>query len=82
MDDNTNERRHSQPLEVQVAVIATKLDQVVATVGNIDGKVDNLDAKMQRVEGVVAVVRWLGVGGVVIAVVALLKAFGVEVQHP
>lgn len=83
------ERRHGQALEVQVAVIATKLDQVASSVAAIDQKVDRMDAKvdivdskMQRIEGVVAVVRWLGVGGVAIAVVALLKSFGVEVGAP
>ncbi len=62
-----------------MAIIATKVDQVVSTVASIDGKVDTLDAKMQRVEGVVAVVRWLGLGGLTVALIALLKAFGVEV---
>ncbi len=62
-----------------MAVIATKLDTVVASVSSIDVKVDSLDAKMQRVEGVVALVRWLGAAGVAIAVVALLKAFGLEI---
>lgn len=83
------DRRHGQPIEVQVAVIATKLDQVATSVAAIDtkvdrmdAKVDSVDAKMQRIEGVVAVVRWLGVGGVAIAIVALLKAFGVEVGAP
>ena len=73
------ERRHTQPMEVQVAIIATKLDQVGLSVSAIDLKVDSLDAKMQRVEGVVALVRWLGAAGVAIAVIALLKAFGLEV---
>ncbi len=77
--DEPTERRHSQPIEVQVAVIATKVDQLVTSVSGIDLKVDSLDAKMQRVEGVVAVVRWLGLGGVAIAIVALAKSFGVEV---
>ena len=62
-----------------MAIIATKVDALLPIVGSIEGKVDNLDAKMQRVEGVVAVVRWIGLGGVCIAVVALLKSFGVEV---
>jgi hypothetical protein len=62
-----------------VAIISTKVDQVVASVSGIDLKVDSLDAKMQRVEGVVALVRWLGAAGVAIAVIALLKAFGLEV---
>ncbi len=60
-------------------MIATKVDQLVSSVSGIDLKVDSLDAKMQRVEGVVAVVRWLGLGGVAIAIVALAKSFGVEV---
>lgn len=87
------ERRHTQPLEVQVAVIATKIDQLVigqvalvssvekidGKVGALDTKVDTLDGKMQRIETVVAIVRFLGVSGVVIAAVALMKAFAPEV---
>ena len=76
-----------------MAVISTKIDQMASAIATVDtkvvgvdtkvnvldAKVDTLDGKMQRIEGVVAVVRFLGVGGVAIAVLALLKAFGVEV---
>ena len=77
MDDPT-ERRHNPPLEVQVAVMANDVSRLVATVSEIDKKVDSMYIKMQRIEGVVAVVRFLGIGGVLIAIFALAKAFGVD----
>lgn len=72
----TEERRHSP--DVQLAILATQMTNLAAAVAAIDAKVDTLDHKMQRAEGVLSVVRWLGVGGVSIATVALLRAFGVH----
>ena len=63
-------------LSNQVSNIATDLARIGVKVDNLDTKMDTLDAKQQRAEGVLAVVRFLGVSGVVVGVVALLKAFG------
>ena len=62
-----------------IATVDSKVGGVDTKVNVLDAKVDTLDGKMQRIEAVVAIVRFLGIGGVAIAILALLKAFGVEV---
>jgi hypothetical protein len=76
-------------LETQVAVIATKVDAIDGKLDKadlklsaLDSKVDAIEGSMQQMKGVIAVVRFLGLGGVAIALVALLRAFGVEVDTP
>ena len=63
-------------LSTQVSSIATDVARIGVKVDTLDSKMDVLDAKQQRAEGVLAVVRFLGVSGVVVGVAALLKAFG------
>ena len=87
MSDDFRERRAqpAQPhnpevalavLSNQVSNVATELAKVAVKVDTLDSKMDILDAKQQRAEGVLAVVRFLGVSGVLVAIVALAKAFG------
>ena len=56
--------------------LTNSIQTVDGKITSLTTKVDGMDDKMQRIEGVVAIVRFLGVGGVVIAAAALLKAFG------
>jgi hypothetical protein len=60
------------------ALLSYQVAEVKTAVVALDIKVDTITATVERAQGVLAVVRWLGVGGVAIAVVALLKSFGVH----
>jgi len=66
-------------LAMQIGALSVKVDMVTASLASVDAKVDSLDAKMSRFEGVLSVVRYLGIGGVSIAVIALFRAFGFHV---
>lgn len=83
-DDDSDRRRYHSPdaaiaaLTVQVQNVATDVIRVAGRVEGLDTKVDNLASKLDRFEGVLGVVRFLGLGGVAIAAVALLRAFGVH----
>lgn len=72
------EDRRQSP-DVQLAVLSTQMVQISNQVSNLDLKVDTLTRKVDRAEGVLSLVRWLGFGGVAIATVALLRAFGVTI---
>jgi hypothetical protein len=77
------ERRTGQHVDSNVAMqigsLATKVDRLSDDVSRLDLKVDTIGSKIDKSEGVLVVVRWLGVGGVTIAVVALARSFGVHV---
>lgn len=66
-----------------LAVIGGKVDALDTKIDTrtdaLNVKFDAMDAKQQRAEGVLAVVRFLGISGVVVAVAALLKAFGAPI---
>lgn len=83
MTDDPRDRRSP---DVQLAVLSTQLGTVAiavtrleGAVGHLDGKVDTLDAKVQRAEGVLSLVRWLGVSGVIVALVALARSAGIAI---
>ena len=80
MDDPTVDRRQhlDTNLAMQIGGLVSKVDTLSTSVASLDVKVDGMNRKLDRFEGVLAVVRYLGVGGVSIAIVALLKSFGAQ----
>jgi predicted nucleic acid-binding Zn-ribbon protein len=66
-------------LVAKVDTLSTELQKVDTKVERMELAVDQISSKIDRSEGVLAVVRWLGVGGVTIAILALARSFGVHV---
>lgn len=63
----------------KLAVLSSEVSSLKINTVAINVKLDAIDTKLDKAEGVLAIVRWLGISGVTIAVVALLKTFGAPI---